>query len=255
MLSENLLYDPHYNSLGLAAQNLFVRMLIKTDDYGIIPIDEYGLSSMLNLPAPLRKNLSNLLVEIETAGVGFRFDYQDKDFFFFKRERFDEYQSYLIQKRTKSEYLRFTKDFMEGDGFQELLGNSKKFPKVTPVTHKEYKVKSREYEVESIKQKDRPGNVEEVAQYMAEIEVPSPEVEAAAYWDHFNGNGWKVGKGGLPMKDWKATVRTWKRNGEKYANNRNSNGSNRPGSTRSGGSTTDEDARRTFANTPIRPSK
>lgn len=30
--------------------------------------------------------------------------------------------------------------------------------------------------------------------------------------DHYEANGWKVGKAGLPMKDWKATFRNWNRN-------------------------------------------
>lgn len=32
------------------------------------------------------------------------------------------------------------------------------------------------------------------------------------YWlDKYDGNGWKVGKAGLPMKDWKAVIRTWEK--------------------------------------------
>lgn len=35
--------------------------------------------------------------------------------------------------------------------------------------------------------------------------------EAEAFYDHFLTNGWRVGKGGLPMKDWKAAMRRWHR--------------------------------------------
>jgi len=31
------------------------------------------------------------------------------------------------------------------------------------------------------------------------------------FLDHYESNGWKVGRN--PMKDWKAAVRTWERNG------------------------------------------
>ncbi|MGV2332942.1 MAG UNVERIFIED_CONTAM: hypothetical protein LVR18_02030 [Planctomycetaceae bacterium] len=34
--------------------------------------------------------------------------------------------------------------------------------------------------------------------------------DAAAFFDHFEANGWKVG-GKAPMKDWKAAVRNWVR--------------------------------------------
>jgi DNA-binding transcriptional regulator YhcF (GntR family) len=34
-------------------------------------------------------------------------------------------------------------------------------------------------------------------------------VEAAAFFDYYESNGWKVGRN--PMKDWKATIRNWNR--------------------------------------------
>lgn len=36
-------------------------------------------------------------------------------------------------------------------------------------------------------------------------------VDAERFYDYYEANGWKVGKN--PMKDWKASVRTWERNG------------------------------------------
>ena len=35
-------------------------------------------------------------------------------------------------------------------------------------------------------------------------------VDANRWFDYYTANGWRVGK--VPMKDWKATVRTWERN-------------------------------------------
>lgn len=37
------------------------------------------------------------------------------------------------------------------------------------------------------------------------------QVDPQRFLDHYESNGWKVGKN--PMKDWKAAVRTWERNG------------------------------------------
>lgn len=51
--------------------------------------------------------------------------------------------------------------------------------------------------------------VEEVEAYCKERQNG---IDANAFMDHYEANGWKVGKGGLPMKDWQAVVRTW----EKY---------------------------------------
>lgn len=50
--------------------------------------------------------------------------------------------------------------------------------------------------------------VEEIKTYCAER---NNQIDAEHFYDHYESNGWKVGK--TPMKDWKATVRNWERNG------------------------------------------
>lgn len=61
-----------------------------------------------------------------------------------------------------------------------------------------------------------PPTIEEVKQYCKERQNG---INASDFIDHYEANGWKVGKGGLPMKDWQAAIRNW----EKY--NRNGNNS------------------------------
>lgn len=51
-------------------------------------------------------------------------------------------------------------------------------------------------------------SVGEVAAYASERGCPS--FDAERFVDHYESNGWKVGK--APMKDWKAAVRNWIRN-------------------------------------------
>lgn len=53
-----------------------------------------------------------------------------------------------------------------------------------------------------------PPTVEEVTQYCKERKNG---IDAAHFVDYYTSNGWKVGK--QKMKDWKAAVRTWERNG------------------------------------------
>jgi hypothetical protein len=53
-----------------------------------------------------------------------------------------------------------------------------------------------------------PPTVEKVAAYCLERKN---KVDAAYFVDHYTSNGWKVGK--QNMKDWKAAVRTWEKNG------------------------------------------
>jgi hypothetical protein len=46
-------------------------------------------------------------------------------------------------------------------------------------------------------------------------------VEAQRFVDYYTANGWRVGKN--PMKDWRATVRTWEKHEEKPKAQRTSN--------------------------------
>lgn len=47
--------------------------------------------------------------------------------------------------------------------------------------------------------------LDEVGEYLRERGVT--DFSAAQFWNHYESNGWKVGK--ASMKDWKAAVRTW----------------------------------------------
>lgn len=59
-----------------------------------------------------------------------------------------------------------------------------------------------------------PPTLEEVQAYCKERRN---SVDAEKFIDYYTSNGWCVGKN--KMKDWKAAVRTWERNG--YCSNKN----------------------------------
>lgn len=140
MLSENLLYDPHYNMMSVQARELFVRLLIKTDDFGVIPGEDYTLGAILNLDEYQKKHLEELIGEMENAGLLKGFIYQDKPYLMMKRDRFDEYQAYVVRNRTQSEYLRVkTEDLEDSNKLQEITGNYWKFHKGYTLSHREIK--------------------------------------------------------------------------------------------------------------------
>lgn len=102
---------------------------------------------------------------------------------------------------------------------------SKRYDRIRPNTtvYETYQEKEEEKEKEELLKKDIsneiskkstrqkkfvPPTVEEVAAYCLERKN---KVDAAYFVDHYTSNGWKVGK--QNMKDWKAAVRTWEKNG------------------------------------------
>ena len=63
-----------------------------------------------------------------------------------------------------------------------------------------------------------PQNIKEVKAYILEKKLlagGAATEQAAHFWDHFSSNGWKV-SGKAVMKDWKAAVRNWVRNHNKF---------------------------------------
>ena len=102
---------------------------------------------------------------------------------------------------------------------------AKRYERIRPNTtvYETYQEKEEETEKEELLKKDIsneiskkstrqkkfvPPTVEEVASYCLERKN---KVDAAYFVDHYTSNGWKVGK--QNMKDWKAAVRTWEKNG------------------------------------------
>lgn len=207
MISEELIYDEEFNRLSLEAQSLFVRMLARADDCGVIPANEYSLITLTNPPGRVRKNLPEYLTEMLTDRLGIVFEHDGKRFFAFKRDSFDRIQSYIIAKRTKSEYLNLEAETaidLISKKFQEILGNSSVLGS-SPI-------ESNKQRVESIKQKAKetvPQNLESVKTFFAAN--GAKDCDAANFWDHFESNGWRVG-GKSPMKDWQASARKWIRN-------------------------------------------
>ena len=146
MLSQELIYDEEFNSLTLEAQNLFIRMLTVSDDFGVIPATPYTLITLTNPPKKMIKSIEIHLQQIINVGLGKLFTYEEKRYFIFKQSSFDRINSYVINKRTRSEYLKLDKDFIESEKFSELLGNSQQVG--------DKSIESNKYKVKSIKQKD-----------------------------------------------------------------------------------------------------
>ena len=83
-------------------------------------------------------------------------------------------------------------------------------------------------------------SIQDVIEYCVER---NNSVDAERFMDHYESNGWKVGKNS--MKDWKAAVRTWEKN-NKYERNINNKQSISDNPINSKGSTTGKISARTI---------
>lgn len=60
------------------------------------------------------------------------------------------------------------------------------------------------------KNKAKPRSVEQVFEYMTEINYPDAKFNSGQFFNHYEANGWMRGRAGKqPIKDWRAVVRTW----------------------------------------------
>lgn len=75
---------------------------------------------------------------------------------------------------------------------------------------------------ERVQREGRP-TIEEIKAYGLEIALA--EAESDKFFDYFQSNGWRVG-GKADMKDWKAALRNWQRNGSSIGNGKDSRAKN-----------------------------
>jgi hypothetical protein len=61
-------------------------------------------------------------------------------------------------------------------------------------------------------------NIEQVKEYAIEIKYDTFINDPQEFIDSNEQKGWVVGKNKTPMRDWKATMRTWQRNENKWKN-------------------------------------
>lgn len=235
MISDELIYDEDFNRLSLEAQSLFMRMLSKSDDCGIVPANEYSLTQLTNPPPRVRKALPTYLNEIVTAQMGIVFEHAGKSFFAFKRESFDRIQSYVINKRTKSEYLNLEENealSLISEKFLESPRNSTENGS-SPIESRKQRVESREYKAESRKGREFVApTVDEVVAYFTKKGFP--ESTARRAFDYYNDADW-IDSQGHKVRSWKQKmIAVWMKEENRNGASQNHQGGNSRSGKKSG---------------------
>lgn len=117
----------------------------------------------------------------------------------------------LVYKNPITKHLRVTSVFMSylndykkfTDGKETLLERSKNFTETGKKTLPNNNTNNKNTFI-------RP-TAEQINEYSKEIGFT---LDGSQFIDHYEARGWLIGKN--PMKDWKAAVRTWKRNSNQF---------------------------------------
>jgi hypothetical protein len=117
----------------------------------------------------------------------------------------------LVQKSVVTKHLRVTANFYEylndykkfTDGKESLPKESKKFTSSGTKSLPNNNTNNKNTFI-------RP-TAEQINEYSKEIGFT---LDGSQFIDHYEARGWLIGKN--PMKDWKAAVRTWKRNSSTF---------------------------------------
>lgn len=216
MISQEIIYDEGFNNLTTEAQNLFLRMLCVSDDYGIIPANIYTLRTLTNPPQKVSKSLDKYLNEIVSLGLGQVFTYLSQTYFMFKRESFDRINSYVLAKRTKSEYLHLSKEFIESEKFLEVLGNSSGVLQTSIISNK-YKDISNKQKVESKKIEERMTDFELA---VMEFNGEYPKEMLDAFWNYWSEPNQPKTKMRMELEqtwDTKKRLKTWSNNQKTFS--------------------------------------
>ena len=210
--------DPWFRKLTAEAKLVFLYMLDNCDAGGVLSEDkelaEFSIGMMINWDEVMA--LINDRVEILPSGS-------------FWIKKFISYQYGRLSKECKPHIAVFKaleKHGINPDGAEQGVlfaknGESssaqinqrvcKGYPKGMHTLEDIYKEKEKD------KDKEKEGgaggnekpNISEVKCYA--VEIGMEEKDGEAWHDHFLSNGWKIG-GKAPMKDWRASLRTWMRN-------------------------------------------
>ena len=117
----------------------------------------------------------------------------------------------LIVKNPATKHLRIASVFLDylndykkfTDGKETLLERSKNFTETGKKTLPNNNTNNKNTFI-------RP-TAEQITEYSKEIGFT---LDGSQFIDHYEARGWLIGKN--PMKDWKAAVRTWKRNSNQF---------------------------------------
>ena len=180
-------------TMSLKAKGLLSLMLSLPDDW------DYSVAGLVSLSKDGKDSVMNALTELEELGYLTRTRKTDK------KGRFSGYEYDIYEKPTTGKPNE-GKPYAENpnaDNPQQLNTNKSNTKELN----------TKELNIGEKRKRFVPPTIEAVKAYCQERQNG---VDADRFINYYTSNGWRVGKN--KMKDWKAAVRTWEKNGYSATN-------------------------------------
>lgn len=204
-IDTGLFDDQWFMNLSKDAKLLWIYLITKCDHAGIIEINE----RLIELQTGIKS------FKTTGAELGNRLYFVRESYYFIPKYIDFQYPNFPNSRvRQQESAIKILVKYGLFDESKETFNKDIANPSVTVMKGLDGKKEAKPPKELNTKAFKKP-TLKEVAAYCKERKN---EVDPEGWVNFYTSNGWKVGKN--PMKDWKASVRTWERNGI----NRNTNG-------------------------------
>lgn len=213
IIKETIKTSAQIDSLSWFEEVVYYRLLVTADDYGCM---DGRIVLLKNELFPTKDNVTKSAVEnaiskLVSVGLLCQYTVSGMPYLFFptweKHQRVrNKHRKY--PEPTEINCNTFDSDSRSNDRQMTAACRSESESNPNPNSNQNPNQNPNTNTPSASRARFIPPTVEDVREYCLER---CNNVDAQHFVDHYTSNGWKVGKN--PMKDWKATVRTWERNG------------------------------------------
>lgn len=197
-IDTGLFDDQWFMNLSKDAKLLWIYLITKCDHAGIIEINERLIEFQTGIKS----------FKTTGAELGSRLYFVRESYYFIPKYIDFQYPNFPNSRvRQQESAIKILVKYGLFDESKETFNKDIANPSVTVMKGLDGKKEAKPAKDAKTKVFKKP-TLEEVAAYCKERKN---EVDPEGWVNFYTSNGWKVGKN--PMKDWKASVRTWERNG------------------------------------------
>ena len=197
-MKETIKSSPQIDSLSWFEEVVFYRLMVSADDYGCMDGRTVLLKNELfpTKDTVTKKAVEDAIAHLASVGLLCRYTVNGMPYLFFP--------TWEKHQRIRNKHRKYPEPILDSN----LLSNDGQMTADCQSESESNKNTNPNQNQKENMRRFAPPALEEVEQYCIER---NNGVDAQRWYDYYSSNGWRVGKN--PMKDGKAAVRTWERNG------------------------------------------